>query len=251
MWRGGEPLKTLLSASWPWTLLWAAQGCAAPSTAVLDDARPADIETAIRKVLAAYSSTRESEGVFRTGWEEKPLASAGRDLPAGARWIRVRYEVSLQGTAVHVRARAEVFVHHGAHRKTWDWLDARPFETQLLNQIVETARPITPWESRFWTRRVSASAASFFDLVASPRSSAAKANLGSSFRGPLDSYPLEQRLRAAFHADSPIRGQHAERDQRSRSRVKGRPRRSFAPHSRARRSCFQSASARRRMTAAA
>lgn len=133
-------MRIFLKVVWPWTVLWTVQGCVAPTSATIDEARPADLEVDVRKVMTAYSSTEESEGVFRTGWEEEPLEAAVTELPQGARWLRVRYEVSLQGTTIQVRARAEVFVHHGPHRKTWDWLSARPFEESLLSRIVEMAR---------------------------------------------------------------------------------------------------------------
>lgn len=126
------------SVTWFCGMLWAFQGCQAPSAATLDEARPAEIAAKVRRVMTAYSSTLESEGVFRTGWEDEPLEAAQTDLPLGARWLRVRYEVWLQGTIVHVRARAELFVHHGPHRKTWDWLNARALEERLLSMIVES-----------------------------------------------------------------------------------------------------------------
>ena len=133
-------MKILLKVAWPWTVLWTVQGCVAPSSATIDEARPADLDAAVRRVMTAYSSTKESEGVFRTGWEEEPLEAAEGGLPIGARWLRVRYEVVLQERTVYVRARAEVFVDHGPHRKTWDWLSARPFEDNLLSRIVEMVR---------------------------------------------------------------------------------------------------------------
>lgn len=123
-------------------LLWVlmAQGCQSPSILTLSETAPGDVETAVRSVLKSYESTRDSEGTFRTGWEEEPLNAVNTRLPAGARWLRVRYEVSLEGKAVEVRARAEVFVHHGPHRKTWDWVNARPFEEKLLWRIVEALK---------------------------------------------------------------------------------------------------------------
>ncbi len=87
-----------------------------------------------------YASAREVEGRFRTGWEDEPLEVAGRGLPAGARRLRARYDVRVKGAAVEAWTQAELFVSHGPHRHTWDWMEATSLEKRLLERIERTLR---------------------------------------------------------------------------------------------------------------
>ena len=113
----------------------ASQGCHSPSSLAFENSQPEDVESAVRSVMMSYSSAREDNGHFVTGWEDEPLEAVGRGLPAGARRLRARYDVRVKGAAVEAWTRAELFVSHGAHRHTWDWIEAGALEKRLLERI--------------------------------------------------------------------------------------------------------------------